>query len=390
MYLYTRHLNLYIMIYHSTLLTCALYDLLYHHKEKLHVNLPIPVRRRDDLTSHVSHMLATRRNRAKRTRMPNPGTPEAQKAPISTSTLHVSPQATPTILLPSRHATMPPKSTPPARKSAPPASPVKNAYLLAYNALSAALWAGVLYKTVLVATREVNAASKNGWIKNGEGPLGALQKGLSSGAVYDELEVYTRLTQSLAGLEVVHSLFGTYPSLQYSLPFLFTNWEMGIRPVGESQYGVLMCDAGIVRSPLLTTLMQVSSRFLLVHLIAQPFPSTTRTSPAYTTMLLAWSVTEVIRYSYFVFTLSGVGVPALWQWLRYNTFLVLYPMGVSSECWLVWKASQVVGDWAGVKGEYWRYAMWAVLAVYVPGIWVLFTHMLKQRGRVMRESKRKV
>jgi hypothetical protein len=134
MYLYTRHLNLYIMIYHSTLLTCALYDLLYHHKEKLHVNLPIPVRRRDDLTSHVSHMLATRRNRAKRTRMPNPGTPEAQKAPISTSTLHVSPQATPTILLPSRHATMPPKSTPPARKSAPPSSPDKNAYLLAYNA----------------------------------------------------------------------------------------------------------------------------------------------------------------------------------------------------------------------------------------------------------------
>jgi very-long-chain (3R)-3-hydroxyacyl-CoA dehydratase len=152
----------------------------------------------------------------------------------------------------------------------------------------------------------------------------------------------------------------------------------------------MLDNLGIVRSPLLTTLMQVSSRFLLVHLIAHPFPTTTRTSPAYTTMLLAWSVTEVIRYSYFVFTLSGVGVPALWQWLRYNTFLVLYPMGVSSECWLVWKASQVVGDWAGVKGEYWRYAMWAVLAVYVPGIWVLFTHMLKQRGRVMRESKRKV
>jgi hypothetical protein len=196
------------MIYHSTLLRCAFYDLLYHHKEKLHVNLPIPVRRRDDLTSHVSHMLATRRNRAKRTRMPNPGTPEAQKAPISTSKLHVSPQATPAFLLPPRHATMPPKSTLPARKPAPLSSPVKNAYLLAYNALSAALWAGVLYKTVLVATREVNAASQNGWIKNGEGPLGALQKGLSSGAVYDELEVYTRLTQSLAGLEVVHSLFG--------------------------------------------------------------------------------------------------------------------------------------------------------------------------------------
>jgi very-long-chain (3R)-3-hydroxyacyl-CoA dehydratase len=141
-----------------------------------------------------------------------------------------------------------------------------------------------------------------------------------------------------------------------------------------------------VRSPLLTTLMQVSSRFLLVHFIAYPFPETTRTSPAYTTMLLAWSVTEVIRYSYFVFTLSNIGVPRLWTWLRYNTFLVLYPMGVSSECWLVWKASTVVGDALGVKGEYWRYAMWAVLGVYVPGIWVLFGHMLKQRSRIMKQK----
>jgi hypothetical protein len=102
MYLYTKHLNLYIMIYHSTLLRCALYDLLYHHKEKLHVNLPIPVRRRDDLTSHVSHMLATRRNRAKRTRMPNPGTPEAQKAP------HLNIQ---TPRKPAGHTSLPPPST---------------------------------------------------------------------------------------------------------------------------------------------------------------------------------------------------------------------------------------------------------------------------------------
>jgi very-long-chain (3R)-3-hydroxyacyl-CoA dehydratase len=106
---------------------------------------------------------------------------------------------------------MPPKSssTSSSKPAPPPSSPIKNAYLIAYNALSAALWAGVLYKTVTIGSREVNAASKNGWFTSGEGPLGALQKGLGSGAVYDQLEEYTRLTQSLAGLEVLHSLFGT-------------------------------------------------------------------------------------------------------------------------------------------------------------------------------------
>lgn len=143
---------------------------------------------------------------------------------------------------------------------------------------------------------------------------------------------------------------------------------------------------GIVRAPLLTTLMQVASRFLLVHLIAHPFPQTTRNSPAYTTMLLAWSITEVIRYSYFVFALSGLGVPKLWTWLRYNTFLVLYPLGVASECWLVWKASEPAGE----INEIYKFALWAVLGIYVPGFYVLFTHMLKQRKRLMREARRSV
>jgi very-long-chain (3R)-3-hydroxyacyl-CoA dehydratase len=103
-------------------------------------------------------------------------------------------------------------------------------------------------------------------------------------------------------------------------------------------------------------------------------------------MLLAWSVTEVVRYSYFVFNLSGTGVPKAWVWMRYNFFLALYPIGVASECWLVWKASGPAGEmWEGF-----RYGLWAVLGIYVPGIYVLFMHMLGQRRRVMKESRRKL
>jgi very-long-chain (3R)-3-hydroxyacyl-CoA dehydratase len=132
--------------------------------------------------------------------------------------------------------------------------------------------------------------------------------------------------------------------------------------------------------------MQVASRFLLVHLIAAPwaFPQTTSHSPAYSTMLLAWSVTEVIRYSYFVFTLSGLGVPKFWTWLRYNTFTILYPLGIASECWLVYSAIPL----ASQRNEMYGYALWAILAIYVPGSYILFSHMLAQRRKVGRANKR--
>lgn len=105
---------------------------------------------------------------------------------------------------------MPPKpSSSRSQKPTPPSSPLKTSYLLAYNALSAALWAGVLYQTITIGAGEVSNVRKNGWIKAGEGPLQALQKGLGSGKVYAESEGYTRMVQSLAGAEVLHSVFGT-------------------------------------------------------------------------------------------------------------------------------------------------------------------------------------
>ncbi|KAF2733621.1 PTPLA-domain-containing protein [Polyplosphaeria fusca] len=222
---------------------------------------------------------------------------------------------------------MPPKQQK-QKSSTPKASPAGavRVYLLAYNLVSAALWLSVLGKTVTIAGSE----------------------GVTSGKVYRELEQYSRLVQTGACLEVLHSL------------------------------------TGIVRAPFLTTLIQVFSRILLTWGIARPFPSTTAHSPAYTTMLLAWSITEIIRYSFFVFTLAGTGVPSFLTWLRYNTFLILYPLGVGSECWLMWSALPL----ARKRDERFEWGLWAVLAGYVPGFWMLFTHMLGQRGRVMPAARR--
>lgn len=127
---------------------------------------------------------------------------------------------------------------------------------------------------------------------------------------------------------------------------------------------------GLVRSPLLTTIMQVSSRLLLVWAVINQYPTPTASSPFYSFMLLAWSITEVIRYSYFVWNLQGNGVPAFVAWLRYNTFYVLYPVGISSECILVWKASMV----AEVPL---KWVFWGVLGIYVPG--QCFSHCERER-----------
>ena len=109
----------------------------------------------------------------------------------------------------------------------------------------------------------------------------------------------------------------------------------------------------------------------------------------YTTMLLAWSITEVIRYSYFYLNLQGTGanaVPDWLSWLRYNTFFALYPLGIGSECGIIWKTS-MDGELEKVQWadeEVVKWALWGVLALYVPGSWVLYTHMMAQRRRVKR------
>lgn len=106
--------------------------------------------------------------------------------------------------------------------------------------------------------------------------------------------------------------------------------------------------------------MQVASRFVLVWGAVNNYPQATSSSPFYSSMLLAWSITEIIRYSYFVMNLRGA-VPSLLTWLRYNTFYVLYPVGIASEMWLMFKASEVAE-------KTWQWGFLGVLLAYVPGL----------------------
>lgn len=107
----------------------------------------------------------------------------------------------------------------------------------------------------------------------------------------------------------------------------------------------LFIYTGVVRAPFFTTFMQVFSRYAIVWGVTDQFPGLARASPAYASMLVAWSTTEVIRYSYFALTLAAGGKPpAALHWLRYHAFFVLYPVGISSEAWLIWRAVEPARD----------------------------------------------
>ncbi|KAG7151425.1 very-long-chain (3R)-3-hydroxyacyl-CoA dehydratase like protein [Verticillium longisporum] len=68
----------------------------------------------------------------------------------------------------------------------PQASPLKNGYLILYNAVSASIWASILFRTVAVYSRHGPAAV----------PLAVAS--------------WTLWAQSAAGMEVFHSLLGMF------------------------------------------------------------------------------------------------------------------------------------------------------------------------------------
>ncbi|KAI6002739.1 PTPLA-domain-containing protein [Pisolithus albus] len=133
---------------------------------------------------------------------------------------------------------------------------------------------------------------------------------------------------------------------------------------------------GLVRSPLPTTVIQVSSRLILVWGIVARFPNT-HINPFYTTMLLAWSLTEVIRAQ----------VPFWLTWLRYTTFYFLYPLGAGSEALV---ALSTIPEWKNGRYANWSPEAWAKAAmvlIWIPGLCIMYSHMLQMRRKVLGRGK---
>lgn len=226
----------------------------------------------------------------------------------------------------------------PRRRVASSSSPTQQ-YLIGYNALCLGLWSIITLRSIFLIPILYTLGKPEGLL--------------------DALFTLLKWTQTIALLEIVHAA------------------------------------VGLVRASPITTAMQVSSRILIVWVVLQLYPQIVATTNAigkrapgsitgpvaFSGILLAWGITEVIRYGFFVWKAAiSEQVPRALTWLRYNTFFVLYPMGISSECLLMYLAlTPAAKEEKGVD-----LLLKAVLFIYVPGSYILYTHMMSQRRKVMK------
>lgn len=184
----------------------------------------------------------------------------------------------------------------------------------------------------------------------------------SSSPIYESVEIPLKVFQTGALLEILHSL------------------------------------TGLIRAPASTTALQVASRLLLVWGVADPIEAV-RTNKSFATMVLAWSLTEIPRYSYFSVSAAVGAVPFWLTFVRYSTFLPLYPVGATSE-WLTLFAalpeiaksrlfSVEMPNRYNFSFDYYVLCLIA-LTVYIPGLPYMYSHMLRQRRKYVVNPAKKI
>ncbi|GKZ75730.1 hypothetical protein AnigIFM56816_000389 [Aspergillus niger] len=213
-------------------------------------------------------------------------------------------------------------------------SSLRTTYLVTYNSINALLWL-YIFSSIVVSPFQ------------------------SPQTTYSTLEPWTRWTQTIAILEILHASLGkSSPIPQYLNPYSLT------------------------RSPIFTTFTQIFARSVQVWAINYAYPETTSPSPAYKYMLLAWSFADAIRYSYFAVLSAGAPVPSLLRWLRYSLFLILYPVGIGSEWWLMFQALRVTNS-IPVQALFIFF-----LFLYGPGSPMMYSYMVKQRKKTLAGGKK--
>ncbi|RKO93861.1 protein-tyrosine phosphatase-like protein [Blyttiomyces helicus] len=131
---------------------------------------------------------------------------------------------------------------------------------------------------------------------------------------------------------------------------------------------------GMLRSSML---FRVSSRLFLVWGVCYPFDAPiVRENWAFSTMVAAWGIAEVIRYTYYALNITG-SKPVWLLWCRYNFFLVLYPIGAGSEWILLLKVHTPA------------YAMDTNLSYLFGLIGLLYPHGLKRMYCYMMDQREK-
>ncbi|XP_017049081.1 very-long-chain (3R)-3-hydroxyacyl-CoA dehydratase hpo-8 [Drosophila ficusphila] len=153
---------------------------------------------------------------------------------------------------------------------------------------------------------------------------------------------------------------------------------------------ILNASFGLVKSNPVVTGFQVFSRMMVVVGVVMATP-TGKVSPGLPIALLAWAITEIIRYGYYALNIIKV-VPHFVVFLRYTTFIALYPIGVTGELLCFWWAQSYAREnsvWSVVMPNKWNATfsyfgfLWIVMLGYIPIFPQLYLHMFAQRRKIL-------
>lgn len=161
---------------------------------------------------------------------------------------------------------------------------------------------------------------------------------------------------------------------------------MMLTQVFNSFLEILHSISGLVPTPIPTLLLQSFARLIIMVGICVVIPESLANYDivVFSGLTLAWSITEVIRYGLYFIKLSGVKTPPYWLvWLRYSTFLVLYPVGLVCESLTVYNSY----DYVRQRLPYYYYFLKCAMVLYVPGFLYLYSYMIAQRSKILRKIK---
>lgn len=186
------------------------------------------------------------------------------------------------------------------------------------------------------------------------------------------------------GLVRAYLTKGSYHGLYYAIE----------KPLKYFQTGALLeilhCAFGIVPSSVVLTAFQVMSRVFLTWAVTHSVREV-QNEDSVLLFVVAWTVTEIIRYSFYTFSLLN-HLPYIVKWARYTLFIVLYPMGVTGELFTIYSALPFVrqtslysitlpNKW-NFSFDYYTFLI-LVMISYIPLFPQLYFHMIHQRRKVI-------
>ena len=160
-------------------------------------------------------------------------------------------------------------------------------------------------------------------------------------------------------------------------------WSATSAPLTIAQVGMILevfhAALGLVRSPVVTTWIQVQSRLWI--LFAALSCEGAQTQKYAGVMILSWSLVEVIRYSFYLAALLVGKVPYPLFWLRYSAFYILYPTGITGELGTAFALFS-----SGCTWPKWIVSIInVILVLYIPGSPFMYLNMVGNRKSAMKK-----